>query len=134
MSAVRTERTFGVTAELKPTQRRNLTALKDSEVYQDILDVMEMVCIETESKLINTEAEDEAAVLANHKMAKAAWQLFIHVQEKIAQESQLYLRSVAKQPVIPQLTRQERWRESTLNPTVPEPEDEEEESNGIPMA
>lgn len=134
MSALRTERTFGVTAELKPVQRRNLTALKDSDLYQDILDVMEMVCIETESKLINTDAGDEAAVLANHKMAKAAWQMFTHLQEKIAQESQLYLRSVAKQPIIPQLTRQERWKESTLNPTIPEPEDDEEDSSGIPMA
>lgn len=130
---LRTERTFGVTAGLKPTQRRNLTMLKDSELYPDLLDVMEMVCIEVESKLINTDAADESAVLANHKMAKAAWQMFVHMQEKIAQESQLYLRSVAREPIIPQLTRQERWKESTLNPTIPEPADEED-ANGLSMA
>lgn len=130
---LRTERTLGVTAGLKPTQRRNLTMLKDSELYPDLLDVMEMVCIEVESNLINTDAADESAVLANHKMAKAAWQIFVHMQEKIAQESQLYLRSVAREPIIPQLTRQERWKESTLNPTIPEPADEEE-ANGISMA
>ena len=86
----RNERTFGVTAELRPLQRRNLLNLRNSEVYPDLLDVMEMVCIETESALINTDAADEAAVLANHKMTKAAWQIFIHMQEKIDTEAKLF--------------------------------------------
>ena len=83
----RTERTFGVTAELKPIQRRNLLNLRNSEVYPDLLDVMEMVCIETESALINTDPANKSAVLENHKMAKAAWLVFIHMHEKISYES-----------------------------------------------
>ena len=124
-NAIRTERSFGVTAELKSAQRRNLLAFRNSEVYPDVLDVMEMVCIETETSLINTDPADEKAVLANHKMAKAAWQIFTHMQEKIESESQLYLRSVARQPPVPELTRQEQWQENILNPTRPAPEEED---------
>ena len=124
-NAIRTERSFGVTAELKSAQRRNLLAFRNSEVYPDVLDVMEMVCIETETSLINTDPADEKAVLANHKMAKAAWQIFTHMQEKIESESQLYLRSVARQPPVPELTRQEKWQENILNPTRPAPEEED---------
>jgi hypothetical protein len=122
---LRTDRSFGVTAELKPIQRRNLLSLRNSEVYPDLLDVMEMVCIETETKLINTDAADEPAVLANHKMAKAAWQLFIHMQEKIDTEVKLYLQSQAKQPPVPELTPREQWIENVLDPTRPAPEEEE---------
>jgi hypothetical protein len=120
----RTERTFGVTAELTPIQRRNLLSLRNSEVYPDLLDVMEMVCIETESMLINTDAADETSVLANHKMAKAAWLLFTHMQEKIETETKLYLASQAKQPPIPELTPQEAYIENLLDPTRPAPEEE----------
>lgn len=120
---LRNERTFGVTAELKPVQRRNLLNLRNSEVYPDLLDVLEMVCIETESTLINTDAADEAAVLANHKMTKAAWQIFIHMQEKIDTEAKLFLASQAKQPPIPELTPREQWQENLLDPTRPAPED-----------
>ena len=115
----RTERTFGVTAELEPIQRRNLLNLRNSEVYPDLLDVLEMVCIETETQLINTDAADEPAVLANHKMAKAAWQIFIHMQEKIDEEAKLYLASQAKQPPVPELTPREQWIENILDPTRP---------------
>jgi hypothetical protein len=121
----RTERTFGVTAELKPIQRRNLLSLRNSEVYSDLLDVLEMVCIETESQLINTDAADEDAVLANHKMAKAAWQLFIHMQEKIDTEAKLFLSSQAIQPPIPELSEREKLWENILDPTRPAPEPED---------
>ena len=127
---VRSERSFGVTAELKPAQRRNLLALLNSEVYPDVLDVMEMCCIETETKLINTDPSDESAVLANHRMAKAAWQMFTHMQEKIVRETQLYLRSIEKAPVVPKLTPQEQWMEETLNPTLAQSDEEEILSNG----
>jgi hypothetical protein len=122
---IRTERTFGVTAALKPAQRRNLLALLNSEVYADLLDVLEMVCIEIETRLINTDPADDASVLANHKMAKAAWQMFTHLQEKISSESQSYLQSIDTHRPIPSLTSQEQWIENTLNPTIPLPDDEE---------
>lgn len=122
---IRTERSFGVTSELKPAQRRNLLALLNSEVYPDLLDVLEMVCIETETKLINTDADNDAAVLANHKMAKAAWQMFVHVQEKIIAESQVFLRSIDRQPPIPELTEHEQLIENILDPTRPAPVDDD---------
>ena len=122
---IRNERSFGVTAELKPAQRRNLLALINSEVYPDVLDVLEMCCIETETTLINTDPSDEPAVLANHRMTKAAWQMFTHMQEKIVAETRVYLRSIEKAPVVPKLTPEEQWTDNTLNPTLL-PSDEEE--------
>ena len=114
---IRTERTFGVTANLQSVQRRNLYNLIRSEIYPDVLDVMEMACIETETRLINTDPADEAAVLANHRMAKAAWQIFTFMQEKIHFESQAYLTSITKPIPIPELTQQERITENLLDPT-----------------
>jgi hypothetical protein len=116
---IRTERTFGVTASLRPLQRMHLLAFQNSEVYPDVLDVIEMVCIETETVLLNTDAANEAEVLANHKMAKAAWQMFIHMQEKIDSEAKLYLQSIAKQPPIPPLTHDEQIIENILDVTRP---------------
>jgi hypothetical protein len=121
---IRTERTFGVTASLRPNQRVHLMAFRNSEVYDDVLDVLEMVCIETESRLINTDAANEAEVLANHKMTKAAWQMFVHVQEKIDEEIKNYLQSVAKQPPIPALTYGEQLIENILDPTKPLPSED----------
>jgi hypothetical protein len=114
---IRSERTFGVTSELQPTQRRNLLNLQRSEIYPDLLDVMEMCCIEMETRLINTDAADEAAVLANHKMAKAAWQIFTHMQNKIDSETKLYLSSVAPKPPVPEMTEEEKRVENILDPT-----------------
>jgi len=121
---IRTERSFGVTSTLRPIQRRNLMAFRNSEVYPDVLDVIEMVCIETESVLINTDAANESEVLANHKMAKAAWQMFVHLQEKIDEEIKSYLQSVAKQPPVPPLTYGEQMIENLLDPTKPLPSEE----------
>jgi hypothetical protein len=121
---IRTERSFGVTASLRPQQRMHLMAFRNSEVYPDVLDVIEMVCIETETLLINTDASNEAEVLANHKMAKAAWQMFVHLQEKIDDEIKTYLQSVAKQPPIPDLTYEEQLVENILDPTRPLPSED----------
>jgi hypothetical protein len=118
-TTTRTERTFGVTAELSSVQRRNLHNLANSEIYPDLLDVLEMVCIETETKLINTDPADENAVLANHKMAKAAWQIFTHMQDRIQLESQTFLASIAKPNPISQLSPEERRQENLLDPTRP---------------
>jgi|SRR5579872_5180706 hypothetical protein len=124
MTAIRTERRFGVTAQLEPNQRRNLNALRNSEVWDDLLDVLEQTCIEIETDLINTPADEEAAVLANYRMAKSAWKMFTHFQEKIFLESSLYLDSVAKKPPVPELTPEEQFIENTLDPLKPEPPDD----------
>jgi hypothetical protein len=121
---IRTERSFGVTAELDTVQRRNLHNLRHSEIYPDLLDVLEMVCIEKETDLINTDPADEKAVLANHRMAKAAWQIFTHMQEKIYCESQAFLASVAKPTPVPTQTREEQRIDHLLNPTLPAPDED----------
>ena len=117
MNAIRTERRFGVTSELQPLQRRNLLNLRSSEGWPDALDVLEMCCIEVETRLINTAVEDDKAVLANHKLTKAAWLLFTMFQEKIDTEISLFLSSVAPKPAVPELTEQERLIENILDPT-----------------
>ena len=124
MTELRTERRFGVTSHLEPIQRRNLLSLRESEGWPDLLDVMEMCCIEIETDLINTPADDEAAVVANHKMAKAAWKIFTHLQAKVDEEISQYLASVAPKPLVPELTAQEQWVESVLDPTKPQPPDD----------
>lgn len=112
--AIRTERRFGVTARQSPSSVRNLFVLRNSETWNDLLDVMEQCCIEVETALINTKPEDEAAVLANHKMSKAAWMIFTHMQEKI--DSTIAHLFVANEPVGPMLTEEEMERENILDP------------------
>lgn len=115
---IRTERRFGVTARLGSNQLRNLFALLHSETWPDLLDVMEQCCIEIETMLINTRAEDEAAVLANHKMSKAAWMIFTQLQEKMNEVENSYMASVDLPVYVPPPTREEMERENLLNPTL----------------
>jgi hypothetical protein len=124
MKEIRTERRFGVTGHLEPIQRRNLMFIRESDGWPDLLDVMEMCCIEIETDLINTPSENEAAVVANHKMAKAAWKLFTHMQMKVDEEISLYMASVAPKPLVPEMTQQEEWVEGLLDPTKPQPPDD----------
>jgi hypothetical protein len=124
-NAIRSERSFGVTATLKPNQRQHLLALIHSEVWTDLLDVMEMQCIEIETDLINTPVEEEQTVISNHKYAKAAWVIFTRFQQKIVDESQVYLRTREPQPEYKPLDKQEEWRNHLLDPMRPAPEDGE---------
>jgi L-rhamnose mutarotase len=116
--AIRTERRFGVTARLEPTQLRNLFALLHSETWPDLLDVMEQCCIEVETVLINTPVENKTAVLENHKLSKAAWMIFEHLQNKMNAVENSYMASVDKPVYVPQPTREEMERENLLNPTL----------------
>lgn len=116
--AIRTERRFGVTANLGPSQLRNLFALLHSETWPDLLDVMEQCCIEIETMLINTPVENRAAVLENHKLSKAAWMIFTQLQEKMSDVENSYMASVDKPVFVPQPTREEMERDNLLNPTL----------------
>lgn len=82
--------------------------------------MMEQCCIEIESTLINTEADDEKAVLANHKLTKAAWMIFTHFQERIDSELNTYLSSLMTTPTPPR-PYEELAREHLLNPALPNP-------------
>lgn len=113
----RSQRRFGVTANLTPEARGRLYRIRNDEGWPDLLDVMEMCCIEIETQLINTDAAQEAEVLANHKMAKAAWQIFMHLQQKVDNEISLYLTSITQQSSMPEATEEERLFENILDPT-----------------
>jgi hypothetical protein len=119
---LRTERSFGVTSELKPIQRRNLLNVRNSEAWPDVLDVLEMCCIEIETRLINTDPAKSEEVLANHKLAKAAWVIFTQFQEKIDSEIAVFLASVAPKSAMPELTPREQLIENILDPTKGNPE------------
>ena len=123
-STIRTERRFGVTAQLDANALRRLYVTRSSDVWADLLDVMEQCCIEIESTLINTSADDEKAVLANHKMSKAAWQIFTHFQERIDAEIGTYLSSLLPTPTMPPRPFEDLEREHLLNPVLPEPTDD----------
>lgn len=122
MEGIRTERRFGVMAKLQPLQIRNLFALRNSETWDDLLDVMEQCCIEVETMLINTDAADEKSVLANHKMSKSAWMIFTHMQEKMDEVTTSYMAAVDKPLQIPPMSEEERERENILNPMYYPPE------------
>lgn len=115
--AVRTERRVGVTGELRPIQRRNLMSLRHSEVWDDLLDLMEMACIEKETELINTDPADKEQVLARHIVAKTMWVTFAHMQERIDVEIALYTASITPQPIRPEPDDEELERENILDPT-----------------
>ena len=118
---IRTERRFGVTAQLDPNALRRIYVTRNSDVWDDLLDVMEQCCIEIESILINTDADNEKGVLANHKMSKAAWQMFTHFQTRIDAEIGTYLSSLSPTPAIPPRPFEDLEREHLLNPVLPEP-------------
>lgn len=123
MPEVRTERRFGVTAQMSQIGRRNLLNLRESEIWPDLLDVLEMTCIEMETVLINTDADKEAEVLANHRMAKAAWQMFAHFQLVVDEQIAAYRASIARPTAVPPLTREEMEQENILDPTRLLPEE-----------
>ena len=118
---IRTERRFGVTAQLDPNALRRIYVTRNSDVWDDLLDVMEQCCIEIESILINTDADNEKGVLANHKMSKAAWQMFTHFQTRIDAEIGTYLSGLQPTPTTPPRPFEDLEREHLLNPVLPEP-------------
>ena len=125
MNEIRTERRFGVTAELKPVQRMRLASLYNSDVWPDALDVMEQCCIEIETELLNTSVSEKAAVLARHQSAQNAWKIFTHFQEKIKTETFLYLESVAPKTPVPEMSAAEKWAENVLDPLKTPPTDDD---------
>jgi hypothetical protein len=90
---IRDERTHGLRDHLTPSQRARLLTLQRSDGWEVLLDLMEMCCIEQETKLINVEVKDESGIIAEHRMAKAFWQVFTSLQKKVAVEVQMHLMS-----------------------------------------
>jgi hypothetical protein len=87
---IRDERTHGLKDHLTPSQRARLLSLRRSDGYEVLLDLMEMCCIEQETKLINVDVKDESGIIAEHRMAKAFWQVFTSLQKKVEVEVMLH--------------------------------------------
>lgn len=82
-SNIRDERTHGLKHNPDVSQVLELMAVVGMPGWQRVLDVMERVCITQETKLINADSADEARVLAEHRMSKAYWQVFVSMQNEI---------------------------------------------------
>lgn len=72
--------------ELSELERRELYRIVQMPGYTILLDMMQRLCIEEETRLINAEPAQEKEVLAAHVMAKARWNFFVDVQARLEQE------------------------------------------------
>ena len=88
---VRQPNTAGLRSKLTVQQKGELYRMSESPGYQVLLDVMEMACVEQDTKLINTDAADPDAVLNEHRMSKAFWQIFVAIQKKVEYEREEFL-------------------------------------------
>jgi hypothetical protein len=91
VTEIRTARSHGVREKLNSGERTALIQIRSMPGYEVLLDLMEMSCIEQESKLINTPVDRPDSVLAEHRMSKAFWQVFQAVQKKVEFEIALQL-------------------------------------------
>lgn len=99
---LRAPNTAGLRSKLNTEQRSQLYRLSEHPGYQVLLDVIEMACVEQDTRLINTDASTPEAVLTEHRMSKAFWQIFIAIQKKIEFEREEYLGLQAKQVAGPE--------------------------------
>jgi hypothetical protein len=83
---IRKARTHGLRERLDPADRGHLLQIRFMPGYEVLLDLIEMACIEQETRLINVPVEDESTIVAEHKMAKAFWQVFQALQRKVNTE------------------------------------------------
>jgi hypothetical protein len=132
MEEIRTTRRYGVTAQMTNRARQNLFHLRqDREAWDDLLDVMEQAVIELETNLINTAPEDTAAILEKHKLCKAAWQIFEHLQTKVEQEIAILLTGHATALTAPPLSDEEREIEEIITPYATNSGEMEDSYNGL---
>lgn len=89
--AIRTERTHGLREHLNASQRSSLLQVRHMPGYDVLLDLMEKACIEQETRLINVEVDQAETIVAEHRMAKAFWQVFTSLQKKVETEIAIQL-------------------------------------------
>jgi hypothetical protein len=89
--SVRQSNTAGLRSQLTGAQRAALYRLSELPEYQALLDVIEMACVEQDTRLINTDAANPEAVLTEHRMSKAFWQIFVAIQKKVEYEREEFL-------------------------------------------
>jgi hypothetical protein len=79
----RTERSHGLRSQLDQTEKAALFSLLHSPSWPVLLDVLERACIEQETRLINCDVADTKRIIAEHRMAKAYWQIFVAMQKTV---------------------------------------------------
>jgi hypothetical protein len=84
-SEERTERTHGLKSEPDQNEKQALFNLVNSPAWGVLLDILERACIHQETRLINCEVVDTERIIAEHRMAKAYWQIFIAMQKFVHQ-------------------------------------------------
>jgi|GEM_PF-2970961 len=88
---MRQPNTAGLRSKLTKMQQGHLYQLSEQPGYQVLLDVIEMACVEQDTKLINTDPAEPETVLAEHRMSKAFWQIFVAIQKKVEYEREEFL-------------------------------------------
>ena len=81
-------------------------SLRNSEVYPDLLDVIEMVCIETES-VSSTRAAENPPCLPTTKWRRPHGKFLFTCRKKLTTKAKL-ISPPAKQPPVPELTHREQ--------------------------
>lgn len=94
----RTERTHGLKSEPDQNEKQALFNLVNSPAWPVLLDVLERACIQQETRLINCDVADEKAVLAEHRMSKAYWQIFVAMQKYVHQAAREFAGIVEERP------------------------------------
>ena len=117
---IRNERTGAIGRQLDGAQRVELARIVSGAGWPVLLDMMEQACGIAESQLVNCPEDDDAKVLALHKVAKANWKFFINLQQLIAREVEQLIAPAPK--IDPEL----QELESILNPLVPGPDELED--------
>jgi hypothetical protein len=83
---IRESRTLSLSnVPLSIDEKAQLATLYNDPRYDTLLDVFERGCILQDTKLVNTPAHEEVAVLAEHKLSKAFWELLVWVQAVVLQ-------------------------------------------------
>src|SRR5579872_1579906 len=76
--------------KLEGRERAALAVMTAMEGFHALKKLMESEVAKFAVKLINTKAEDEAAVLAAHKMCKAAAQFYQGIMDRVNAEVEAY--------------------------------------------
>lgn len=114
LDVIRTERT-GVTGKIPDHKRALLYQGMQTGVVDVLYDIIEAECIKQETKLINLEPHQKEQILAEYRMSKAFWQIFVGLQKTVQHEVKEHL---GQQDLAPALSEEQEEINETLDPTL----------------
>lgn len=94
----RTERSHGLKATVRRDEQQALFNLVNTAAWPVLLDVIERCCIQQETRLINCDVADDKAILAEHRMSKAYWQIFVGMQKEVLHHAREFAGTEASVP------------------------------------